>query len=222
VLPIARDGWGVIAMVAAVLGTVAVVGTLAGHWAAVIPLVIGLALTVNFFRDPERVPPADECLVVSPADGKVLEVVPERGAPLTDAPATRVSIFMSPLDVHVNRNPVSGTVELVRHTAGKFRAAFAPKASLDNERNAIVLESGGRRYVMVQIAGAVARRIVCKVAPGDRVCRGQRMGMIMFGSRVDLYLPPDVPAVVKAGDRVFAGASVVAEVPPRAPGECPS
>jgi len=115
--------------------------------------------------------------------------------------------------VHVNRNPVSGIVERVQHTAGKFRAAFADKASLDNERNALVLESRGRRYLVVQIAGAVARRIVCRLAPGDRVRRGERCGLIMFGSRVDLFVPADVRPMVQRGDRVHAGTSVVAEEP---------
>ena len=127
-------------------------------------------------------------------------------------PCRRVSIFMSPLDVHVNRMPVSGVVEQVQHTAGKFRAAFADKASLDNERNAIVVASGGRRYLVVQIAGALARRIVCGVVPGARVQRGARFGMIMFGSRVDLFLPAGVVPVVRRGERVRAGASVIAEI----------
>src|SRR5204862_6674591 len=113
----------------------------------------------------------DERLIVSPADGRVVAVVEDRGV---DGPATRVSIFMSPLDVHVNRIPISGVIENVRHTAGKFRAAFADKASLDNERNAVVIASGGRRYLVVQIAGALARRIVCAVAPSDGVERGAR------------------------------------------------
>ena len=119
---------------------------------------------------------------------------------------------MSPLDVHVNRMPVSGVVEDVRHTAGRFRAAFADKASLDNERNAIVVASGGRRYLVVQIAGALARRIVCGVAPGECVQRGARFGMIMFGSRVDLFLPAGVVPIVRRGERVRAGASAIAEV----------
>jgi phosphatidylserine decarboxylase len=173
-----------------------------------------VAFLLYFFRDPERVPPAGERAVVSPADGRVLAVVAEREERFLAAAATRVSIFMSPLDVHVNRNPVAGTVERVEHTPGKFRAAFADKASLDNERNAVVLAAGGRRYLMVQIAGALARRIVCRLAPGDRVERGARFGLIMFGSRMDLYLPAGVRPVVKAGDRVRAGATVVAEIEP--------
>jgi len=213
VLPIAREGWPVIAMAAGVLGLVAVVGTAAGHPASIVPLVIGLALCLNFFRDPERAAPPGEHRVVSPADGRVVAVVPEREDRFLGTTATRISIFMSPLNVHVNRNPVSGTVERVQHTNGKFRAAFADKASLDNERNAVVLESRGRRYLMVQIAGAVARRIVCKLAPGDRTRRGERFGLIMFGSRVDLFLPADVRPLVARGDRVHAGTTVIAEEP---------
>jgi phosphatidylserine decarboxylase len=209
---IAREGWPIIGIAAGVLGLVGTVGTLAGHPASLVPLVLAVGFCLYFFRDPERRAPADERLVVSPADGKVVAVVQEREERVLQAPTTRVSIFMSPLDVHVNRNPVSGAVALVRHTAGKFRAAFADKASLDNERNAVVLESGGRRYLVVQIAGALARRIVCRVRPGDRVQRGERFGMIMFGSRVDLFLPVGVEPVVKLGDRVRAGTSVIAEV----------
>jgi phosphatidylserine decarboxylase len=209
---IAREGWPVIATAAGVLGVVAAIGTLAGHPVAIVPLVVAVGFCLYFFRDPERAAPADDRAIVSPADGRVLAVVPEREDRFLRAPATRISIFMSPLDVHVNRNPVSGTVTSVEHTAGKFRAAFSDKSSLDNERNAVVLESGGRRYLMVQIAGALARRIVCKIAPGERVQRGERFGMIMFGSRVDLFLPEGVVPMVKSGDRVQAGASVVAEV----------
>jgi phosphatidylserine decarboxylase len=212
-LPIAPEGWPVIGTAAGVFGAVAVVGVAAGHPSAVIPFVVGVGLCLNFFRDPERMPPPGERRVVSPADGRVVAVVSEREDRFLGAPATRISIFMSPLNVHVNRNPVDGTVEVVRHTAGKFRAAFADKASLDNERNAVVLESRGRRYLMVQIAGALARRIVCRVAPGDRVRRGERCGLIMFGSRVDLFVPPDVRPLVKLGDRVHAGTTVLAEEP---------
>jgi len=190
-----------------------VIGVLAGHPVAVLPLVLGIAFCLFFFRDPERIPPADERLVVSPADGRVLEVCGEREDRFLHAPATRISIFMSPLNVHVNRAPVSGTIEVVRHTPGKFRAAFADKASLDNERNALLLASGGRRLLVVQIAGALARRIVCHVGEGDRVRRGERFGLIMFGSRVDLFLPPEIRPAVRKGDRVQAGTSIVGELP---------
>jgi phosphatidylserine decarboxylase len=212
VIPIAREGWPVIAVAAGVFGVVGVVGAAAGHPVALLPLLVAVAFCLYFFRDPERHPPPGEELVVAPADGRVLEVVAGREEQFLRAPATRVSIFMSPLDVHVNRSPVAGTIELVRHSAGKFRAAFADKASLDNERNAVVIESAGRRYVVVQIAGAMARRIVCPRRPGERLARGERFGMIMFGSRVDLFLPPDVEPRVTRGDRVTAGQTVVAQI----------
>jgi len=195
-----------------VLGTVAVVGTLAGHPVAIVPLLLAVGFCLWFFRDPERTPPADDRAVISPADGRVVAVVEERENRFLNTHATRVSIFMSPLDVHVNRSPVTGTVRQVQHTEGKFRAAFSDKSSLDNERNAIVLESGGKRFLMVQIAGALARRIVCHVAPGDRLERGQRFGMIMFGSRVDVFLPPGVQPTASKGERVRAGLSVLGRV----------
>ena len=212
-MTIAREGWPVIAAAAGVFGVVGLVGAFAGYPIAFVPLLVAVGFCLWFFRDPERVVPPDERLVVAPADGKIVAVVEEREDRFLHAPATRISIFMSPLDVHVNRNPVSGVVEQVQHTEGKFRAAFKDKASLDNERNAVVLRADdGRRYLMVQIAGALARRIVCHVAPGDRVRRGERFGMIMFGSRVDLYLPAGVRPRVRNGDRVHAGSSVLAEV----------
>jgi phosphatidylserine decarboxylase len=212
-LPFAREGVPVIATVAGVLGLVAIVGAAAGYPIAVVPLVLALGFSLWFFRDPERQPPTGEVLMVSPADGRVLDVTPMREETFLKAPTTRISIFMSPLDVHVNRAPLDGVVEEVRHTDGKFRAAFADKASVDNERTAMVLQSHGRRFLIVQIAGAVARRIVCNRAPGDRLRRGERYGMIMFGSRVDVYMPPDVTPRVARGDRVVAGSTVIAELP---------
>ena len=213
-MTIARQGWPVIATMAFTLGVVAAVGTAAGYPVALLPFVLGTAFSFWFYRDPERVPPADDRLVVSPADGRVLDVTPGRETQyLGGQAATRISIFMSPLDVHVNRNPVSGAVTLVRHTAGKFAAAFKDKASLDNERNAVVIDRGGRRFLFIQIAGAVARRIVCHIQPGEQVQRGERMGLIMFGSRVDVWLPPDVTPRVQAGDRVSAGTTVLGEIP---------
>src|SRR5262249_47728807 len=212
-IPIAREGWPVIGMAAGVLGVVAVVGVAGGHPGAGAALPVGLRLFVYFFPDSARQPPPDDRLVVSPADGRVLEVCAEREEQFLHGPATRVSIFMSPLDVHVNRSPVAGTIELVRHTAGRFRAAFADKASLDNERNAVLLGTRGGRFLVVQIAGAMARRIVCRRQVGDRLARGERFGMIMFGSRVDLFLPPGVQPAVARGDRVRAGHTGVAERP---------
>jgi phosphatidylserine decarboxylase len=210
---IAPEGWAVIGTAAAVLGVVAVVGTAAGHPASILPFVVGVGFCLWFFRDPVRETPRDPHAVVSPADGRVVGVTPVEEEQFLRAPATRVSIFMSPLDVHVNRSPVAGRITALQHTAGKFRAAWEDKASLDNERNAMVLEQDGRRYLVVQIAGALARRIVCRRAVGDVLERGEAYGVIMFGSRVDVYLPPDVTACVKKGDRVVAGESVLAELP---------
>jgi len=210
---IAPEGWAVIGTAAAVCGVVAVVGTLAGHPWSILPLPIFTGFCLWFFRDPPRTVPDDSRGVVSPADGKVVDVSAVHEDLFLHAPATKISIFMSPLDVHVNRSPVAGGVELVRHTAGKFRAAFHDKASLDNERNAVVLEGGGRRYLVVQVAGALARRIVCRRRVGDRLARGERYGMIMFGSRVDLFLPAGVAPRVAKNDRVRGGLTVIAEVP---------
>jgi phosphatidylserine decarboxylase len=203
---IAREGYPFI-------GAAAAAGALAGlaGWGGA--ALVGLGLTgfmVNFFRDPERRPPVGPGLVVSPADGRVVGVETGVHAALLDGAASCVSVFMSPLDVHVNRAPVSGTVLGVRYQAGKFRAAFSPKASADNERNAILLaDERGERFLVVQIAGALARRIVCYVQPQAWVERGARCGMILFGSRVDLYMPPAVQVQVRVGDRVHAGESVI-------------
>jgi phosphatidylserine decarboxylase len=195
------------------LGTAAVIGLLAGHWWALVPAVLGVGFCLFFFRDPDRDPPGDARALLSPADGRVIGVTAVHENDLLDAPTTRISIFMSPLNVHVNRSPLDATIEAVRHTPGRFHAAFADKSSDENERNALVLRAGSRRLLLVQIAGAVARRIVCRRVPGDRLARGERFGMIMFGSRVDLYVPPDVRVCVRAGDRVHAGATVIGEVP---------
>jgi phosphatidylserine decarboxylase len=210
---IAPEGWAVIGTAAAVFGVVAVVGVAAGHPWAIVPLVLALGACLWFFRDPERQVPADPRAVVSPADGRVLDVTPVREERFLHAPATRISIFMSPLDVHVNRSPVDGRITHLEHTPGKFRAAFEDKASLDNERYAMVLEHGTRRFLVVQIAGALARRIVHRGRVGDVLGRGERYGVIMFGSRVDVYLPEDVRPVVQKGDRVTAGATPLAELP---------
>jgi phosphatidylserine decarboxylase len=210
---IAPEGWAVIGTAAAVLGVVGVVGAAAGHPAAFLPFVPGVAFCLWFFRDPERRVPDDPRVLVSPADGKVIDVSTVQEQTFLQAPATKISIFMSPLDVHVNRSPLDGRIARLQHTPGKFHAAWDDKASLDNERNAMVLEEGGRRFLVVQIAGALARRIVCRRAVGDRLARGERYGLIMFGSRVDVYLPPDVAPTVRPGDRVTAGASALARLP---------
>lgn len=212
-IPIASEGWRVLAPIAGVAAIVAAIAATLGYPLLGVPGIGLLAGAVWFFRDPERTPPDDPRVVVSPADGRVLDVRRVEEHEMLGEPSHRVSIFMSPLNVHVNRSPVRGTIERIRHTSGRFHAAFADKASDENERNAVVVSSDGRRYLIVQIAGAVARRIVCRRTEGDVLERGERYGMIMFGSRVDVYLPLDVTVRVEPRMRVRAGATAIAEVP---------
>jgi phosphatidylserine decarboxylase len=190
----------------------------AGGWAWV-PFVLAVLFTLFsawFFRNPHRVPPpGPPGQAVSPADGTVLsagEVPPGRYNP--DGPAVKVCIFMTPLNVHVNRAPVSGKVVSVRYNPGKFLAANLDKASLENEQNGVAIEmEGGKRVTYVQIAGFIARRIVCDLSAGDEVARGQRVGLIRFGSRVDVYFPPGTRLEVGKGDKVTAGETVLGVVP---------
>lgn len=166
-----------------------------------------LALFVlNFFRDPERIIPSGKGVVVSPADGRVVEVQEE-----TDSGhgRRRISIFMSPLNVHVNRSPIAGTIQDVTYTKGSFRMAFEPSASVENENNVFTVAGEDGEIVVRQIAGVLARRIVFWKKPGDKAERGERVGMIKFGSRVDVLVPPRVSLSVKVGDRVHAGSTVL-------------
>lgn len=163
-----------------------------------------------FFRDPDRVVPNGEGIVVSPADGKVIKVEPVAQTPYYDGACVRISVFMSVFNVHVNRTPHEGTIRQVTYHPGKFFSANLDKASTDNEHNALLLESpAGMRVGFVQIAGLVARRIICSVQPGDELRRGQRFGMICFGSRLDIYLSPETEILVTVGDRVRAGSSIL-------------
>jgi phosphatidylserine decarboxylase len=166
-----------------------------------------------FFRDPERFPTRTDDVILSGADGKVTDIA-EAAIPGGDPPQFhRISVFMSPLNVHVNRAPVGGSVTRVEHTAGEFRAAFRDDASEHNERNLIVFcDPQGRRIGMMQVAGYLARRIVCRVRARDIVQPAQRVGLIMFGSRVDHFLPPEYRVTVAAGDRVRAGKTVIGEL----------
>jgi len=179
---------------------------------------LGTVLTLwcaYFFRDPVRVTPISDKLVVSPADGRVSLVanaVPPPELALGDRPLPRVSIFMSVFDCHVNRSPVSGRIERIAYTPGKFLNADLDKASEDNERNALVIAGGAGRVGVVQIAGLIARRIVCWVKEGQDIGAGERIGMIRFGSRVDVYLPAGTVPLVSVGQTSLAGQTVIAEL----------
>src|SRR6056297_820337 len=179
---------------------------------------IGVGLTVwcyYFFRDPERVAPARDDVIVSPADGIVSLIepaIPPAELGLPDTPLTRVSVFMSVFNCHVNRAPVAGRVAKVAYRPGKFLNASLDKASADNERNSLVIEmADGRALPVVQIAGLVARRIVCFTGEGHEIARGARFGLIRFGSRLDVYLPEGVTPLVRVGQTMIAGETVIAE-----------
>jgi phosphatidylserine decarboxylase len=179
---------------------------------------IGTVLTlwcVYFFRDPPRVTPVREGLVVAPADGRISQITtapPPHELGLGATPLPRISIFMSVFDCHVNRSPVSGKVERILYQPGKFINADLDKASLDNERNSLVIATAGTRIAVVQIAGLVARRIVCFVREQQPVGAGERFGMIRFGSRLDVYLPEGTPPLVAVGQTSLAGETVLADL----------
>ena len=163
-----------------------------------------------FFRDPERKIPPESHALVSPADGKVISIETIENSTVVNGSCIRVCIFMNVFNVHVNRVPMDGVVEKVTYFPGKFFNASLDKASEHNERNALVIKSPqGAVYGVVQIAGLIARRIVCRVQPGDRLERGRRYGMIRFGSRLDLHLPLDTDIAVTLGQKVSAGSSIV-------------
>jgi phosphatidylserine decarboxylase len=201
-IPIAREGIPFILTFAFSTLIVAIMG---------FPLLGGLLLAltllvVHFFRDPERVLPADDRDFVSPADGKVILIERVAGTCFTQAPALKISIFMSVFDVHVNRIPVAGTVRGVRYRKGHFWAAQTSRASRENEQNWVWIQSdAGVNVVLTQVAGLLARRIVCWPTVGDQVLRGERFGLIRFGSRLDVYVPEESDILVARGEHVYAG-----------------
>jgi len=180
---------------------------------------IGVGLTIwcyYFFRDPERVPPIGNGLIVSPADGIVSlieEAVPPKELEMPDAPLVRISVFMSVFNCHVNRTPIEGEITAVAYRPGRFFNASLDKASADNERNSLRIRMvNGQDLAVVQIAGLVARRIVCFVKSGDRMRTGERFGLIRFGSRLDVYLPEGVDPLVRVGQTMIAGETILARL----------
>lgn len=167
---------------------------------------------LNFFRDPERSIPDQPEAIVSPADGKVVQIRAEEAA---GRPRTRVSIFMSPVDVHVNRSPISGTLTHVDYRKGAFHVASKDVASLENEQNVFIIQGEQGEVIVKQIAGLLARRIVFWKSPGDLLGRGERVGLIKFGSRVDVLMDPEVQLNIRMGDRVWAGSSILGHTQPK-------
>ena len=199
-----------------------VVGLRLEVWYGRFPLLIAgigaLAFTLYFFRDPERTPPEEGVngrALLAPADGRIVEVVEEEHDPLyLEGPAQRISIFLSPLDVHVNRVPTNGVVEYAHYRPGDYLVAWHPKASEKNERSEIgIRHPSGTKVLFKQIAGAVARRIVYHVGEGDTVAAGERFGIVKFGSRMDVLVPPDVELDVAEGQTVRAGTTTLGRLP---------
>jgi len=204
---IAREGWPYLAGAVAVA---LVVTVLAGAWS--LPFWLLALFVLQFFRDPPRAVPDQAGTVLSPADGRIVRVVPVQD-PYSGADALLISVFMNVFNVHSNRSPVDGTVERIEYAPGRFFNADLDKASTENERNAMVIRAAsGQSLTVVQVAGLVARRILCYARTGDHLQRGQRYGFIRFGSRVDVYLPRTARPRVAVGDTVQATTTVLAEL----------
>jgi phosphatidylserine decarboxylase len=201
---IAREGWMVLA---AAVAAALIATWLIGWWS--IPFWIWAVFALQFFRDPERIPPADADAVISPADGRIVVVEKVRDEYL-QREALKISVFMNVFNVHSNKSPVDGTIKDVRYTPGSFVNADLDKASTENERNALWIETPRGDVTCVQIAGLIARRILCYVRAGDTLVRGQRYGFIRFGSRVDVYLPVTARPEVSIGQKVTGGRTVLA------------
>jgi phosphatidylserine decarboxylase len=206
---IAREGWPYLALATA---AALLAAYFIGWWS--LPLWIIALFILQFFRDPPREIPEGENLVLCPADGQVL-IVGKAHDPYLDRECLKISVFMNVFNVHSNRSPVDATIQEVWYHPGLFVNASLDKSSTDNERNALHLKtSSGHDVTCVQVAGLIARRILCYVKKGDRLARGQRYGFIRFGSRVDVYLPPGSRARVAVGDKVKASSTIFAELPP--------
>lgn len=215
-MTVAREGLLFIGIgTAAAIGAVALAANRESvvFWIAAAVLVALAIWLVAFFRDPERTGERGERLVVSPADGKIVQIAEVDESAFLRGRSIRISIFMNVFNVHVNRYPVSGTVAYVNYNKGKFLNAAADKASLENEQMSVGIEAGGRRVLVRQIAGLIARRIVNYAKVGTPAEQGGRMGMIRFGSRVDVFVPAGSTVRVKLGDFPVAGVTVLAELP---------
>jgi len=207
---IAREGWVFVALALAV----AIALSAAGLWVLAALAWLAVAFVLQFFRDPPRVVPREPNAVLAPADGRIVSVGNARD-PYLERDALKISVFMNVFNVHSNRSPVDGTVVGAWYHAGSFLNAALDKASLENERNALHLRTAdGRDVTCVQVAGLIARRILCYVKPGDALARGQRYGFIRFGSRVDVYVAPDALPKVAVGDVVHATQTILAEFRP--------
>ena len=204
-IPFAKEGYiFIIPLVIFTLGFI----VLSWFWAA--GLFGGLFIFVTwFFRDPERTIPEEPNIIVSPGDGKIVEIVPENDSLLKQGGYTRISVFLNVFNVHVNRVPIAGKIQAYRYNKGKFLNAASHKASLDNEQSAILLNNGHVTILVKQIAGLIARRIVCWAKEGDEFERGQRYGLIRFGSRMDVFVPEGTHIKVKVGDIVNGGSSII-------------
>lgn len=209
-IPIAKEGLVFILPLLGVSIFLWALGTIA--WALFFSLLT--VFVISFFRDPERsIPPGDKA-VLAPADGKIIRIEPCTEERFLRGPAVKVSIFMSVFNVHINRIPLSGRIGEAAYRPGKFVSANLDKASAGNEQNALLLETGhGARLVFVQIAGLIARRIVCWVREGDAVERGHRFGMIRFGSRMDIYLPPNTQIQARLGQKAYGGETILGYLP---------
>ncbi len=205
---IAREGWFYVALSFAVA---LILSALIGWWS--LPFWVIAVFVLQFFRDPPRLIPYQPNAVLSPADGRIV-AVEKTTDPYAGREALKISVFMNVFNVHSNRSPVDGEIEKIEYFAGSFVNADLDKASLENERNAVVVKShSGHQITFVQVAGLIARRILCYVKVGDQLERGQRYGFIRFGSRVDVYLPLTAQPKATVGQKVYATTTVLAELP---------
>lgn len=204
---IAKEGWPYLALVGAVTLLIHYLGGIAWSW----PLWIIFIFVLQFFRDPQRIAAIGRDLVLSPADGRIV-VVEKANDPYAGREALKISVFMNVFNVHSNRSAINGTVKEIQYFPGKFVNADLDKASTENERNAVVIDANGQIVTLVQVAGLIARRILCYIHVGDRLKAGERYGFIRFGSRVDVYLPLTAEPLVSVGDKVFATNTALARV----------